>query len=125
MIKIVFVALIGVFVSMMLKNFNTNLGFAVAILTGVIIINLLYLDISNLVYVFNTFKNGYGVSNEHIKLLLKILGISYITQFGISVAEECGEKMIAKKIELAGKILMISLSFPIMLNLLDTIINLI
>ena len=33
--------------------------------------------------------------------------------------------MIAKKIELAGKIFMISLSVPIMLKLMNTIINLI
>lgn len=125
MIKIVFVAIIGVFASIMVKKLNSNFSFAVAILTGVIIINLLYVDINNLIGVFNTFQTGYGVSDEHIKLLLKILGISYITQFGISVAEDCGEKMIAKKIELAGKIFMISLSVPIMLKLMNTIINLI
>ena len=125
MIKIVFVALIGVVISLMLKKINSELSFVVAILTGVVIISMLYVDIGNVVEVFNTFSTGYGISNEHIKLLLKVLGISYITQFGSSVAEECGEKFIAKKIEFAGRIFVISLSVPILLNLMNTIIGLI
>ncbi len=125
MIKIVFVALIGVVISLMLKKINSELSFVVAILTGVVIISMLYVDIGNVVAVFNTFSTGYGISNEHIKLLLKVLGISYITQFGSSVAEECGEKFIAKKIEFAGRIFVISLSVPILLNLMNTIIGLI
>lgn len=125
MIKIVFIALIGVVVSLMLKKVNSELGFATAILTGVIIIGMLYVDIGNVVSVFKTFSSGYGISNEHIKLLLKVLGISYITQFGASVAEECGEKFVAKKIEFAGRVFVISLSIPILLNLMNTIIGLI
>lgn len=125
MIKIVFVAFIGVFASLTLKRVNSNLSFAVAVLTGVIIISMLYVDVNNLVQVFNTFSNGYGVSDNHIKLLLKVLGISYVTQFASSVAEECGEKFIAKKIEFAGKIFIITLSVPILLNLMNTILGLV
>lgn len=125
MIKIVFIALIGVFASLMLKRVSSNISFATAIITGVIIIGILYVDINNLVKVFKTFGSEYGVSDSHVKLLLKVLGISYITQFGANVAEECGEKFIAKKIEFAGKIFIVSLSIPILLNLLNTIIGLI
>ena len=125
MIRIVFIALTGMFASLMLKKLNPNFSFIVAIMTGVIIITLLYVDLNNLVTVFKTFSTGYGISDSHIKLLLKVLGISYVTQFGASVAEECGEKFIAKKIEFAGKMFIISLSVPILLNLMNTIIGLI
>ena len=125
MIKIVAVALIGVFVSLFLKNINSNIGYVVAIFTGVLIVAFLYDDAKNIVYLLKNFENGYGVQGEHIKLLLKVLGISYITQFGISVAEECGEKLIAKKIELAGKIIVLSVSFPLLSKLLNSIISLI
>lgn len=123
MIKIVCVALIGVFFSLILKKINSGIGVAVAVFTGVFVIYLLYEEINNIISVFKTFTSGYGVSEQHIKLLVKVLGISYITQFGVSVAEECGEKFVAKKIELGGKILIVSLSVPMLLNLLDNIIN--
>lgn len=124
MIKIVVVGLIGIFVSLGFKNINSSIGYVVAVLTGVIIISFLYDDALNLVYLFKSFENGYGISGENIKLLLKVLGVSYITQFGVSVAEQCGENLIAKKIELAGKVVILSMSFPIMLKLLNSIIGL-
>jgi len=125
MIKIMFIALIGITASLILKNVNTQFSFAAVVVTGVIIISMLYVDIGNVISVFNAFGSDYGLSNEHIKLLLKVLGISYITQFGSAVAEECGEKFIAKKIEFAGRIFVISLSIPILLNLMNTVIGLI
>ena len=125
MIKIMFIALIGITASLILKNVNSQFSFAAVVVTGVIIISMLYVDIGNVVSVFNAFGSDYGLSNEHIKLLLKVLGISYITQFGSAVAEECGEKFIAKKIEFAGRIFVISLSIPILLNLMNTVIGLI
>lgn len=125
MIKIVVVAFVGIFLSLLFKNINSHIGYAVAILTAVLIVAFLYDDIENVVYLFKSFENGYGVQNEQVKLLLKILGISYIAHFGMSVAEECGEKLIAKKIELAGKIIVLSISFPVMLKLLNTIVGLI
>lgn len=125
MIKIVFVALVGVVASMMLKNINSNVRVAVAIITGIVIIGLLYSDINNLIKVFDAFSSGYGIQDNYVKLLLKVLGISYITQLGVSLTEECGEKFISKKIEFAGKILIISLSVPVLINLLNTVIGLI
>ncbi len=125
MIKIIFVALTGVFASLSLKRVNSNLCFAVAVVTGVVIISMLYVDMNNLVQVFNIFKSGYGVSDDHIKLLIKVLGISYVTQFASGIAEECGEKFIAKKIEFAGKMFIITLSVPILLNLMNTILGLV
>lgn len=124
MIKIVFIALLGVVASMLLKKAESNLSFAVAIVTGIIIVTFFYTEINNVVSVFKTFTSGYGVSETHVKLLVKVLGISYITQFGASIAEECGEKFIAKKVELGGKILIVSLSIPVLINLLDNIIKL-
>ena len=124
MIKIILVAFIGVIVSVLLKRTCSDINFSVAIITGVIIFGLLYTDINNILNVFKAFSYGYGVSEVHIKLLIKVMGISYITQFGVSVAEECGEKFIAKKIDIAGRILIISMSVPMLINLLDSIINL-
>ena len=79
MIKVVIIAIAGALISTLLKRINSNLSFAAAIATGVIIIVHLYVDIDGLLSVVNTFSTGYGISDGHIKLLLKVLGISYLT----------------------------------------------
>ena len=123
MIKIIFVTLIGTFATVTLKKIDSNLSFLTAIATGVIIISMLYVDIEGLISVIKTFGSGYGVEDSQIKLLLKVLGISCVSQFGTSIAEDCGEKFIAQKIDFAGRIFIITLSVPILINLLNTILN--
>ena len=39
-----------------------------------------------------------------MKEILKVLGISYITEFASAICQDAGEKSIAGKIELAGKV---------------------
>ena len=125
MTKVVVIGLIGAFLAGSLKKVNANISFVVAVITGVVIIGMLYLDVDGLVNVIKTVSLGYGISDGYIKLLLKVLGISYITQFAASAAEECGEKFIARKIEFAGRIFIASLSLPILVNLLNMIVSMI
>ncbi len=125
MTKIVIIGLIGAFAAGSLRKINANISFAAAVITGVIIIGMLYLDVDGLVNVIKTVSTGYGISDNYIKLLLKVIGISYITQFAASAADECGEKFIARKIEFAGRIFIASLSLPILVNLLNMIVGMI
>lgn len=125
MIKIVITALTGVFLSLTLKRTNPEFSIVLSILTGVTVIGFLIGDIKNLIDTVNIFNSSYGISYENIKLLLKILGISYITQFASSLCEDCGEKYIAQKIEFAGRVFIMSFSLPILIELLNTIIGLI
>lgn len=125
MIKIVLIAVTGVFLSLLLKQTNPMFSTISSIITGVIIIGFLIGDIKNLVDTVSIFNSSYGISDENLKLLLKILGISYITQFASSISEDCGEKYIAQKIEFAGKVFILSFSLPILIELVNTIIGLI
>ena len=42
-----------------------------------------------------------------------------------SLCNDCGEKSIASKLEFGGKIIIMTMSFPILLSIVDTIISLI
>lgn len=125
MTKIILVGLLGVIASVSLKKINTSFSYMAAVITGVLIIGMLYLDIDSLINVVKTVSTGNGVSDGNIRLLLKVVGVSYITQFGASIAEECGEKFIAQKIELAGRIFILTLTLPILVSLLNLIVGMV
>ena len=56
-------------------------------------------------------------------LILKIIGVAYIVEFGAQISRDAGEEAIASKIELGGKIIIMVLSMPILLALIDLIIK--
>ena len=54
---------------------------------------------------------------------MKITGIAFITEFAVSICKDSGESAIASKIDLGGKVVIISMSIPIISTLLETIIK--
>ena len=45
--------------------------------------------------------------------------------FAVSLCKDCGENNIASKLEFGGKIIIMSMSFPILLSIIDAIIGII
>lgn len=52
------------------------------------------------------------------------MGIGYITEFAASIVEESGSKAMADKIVMAGKIIILIVSLPILSALFDLITEL-
>ena len=65
-----------------------------------------------------------GVSSSFILLLVKITGISILTEFAVSVCKDMGENAIASKVDLGGKLLIVSLSVPIITATLSGLLGL-
>jgi len=66
-----------------------------------------------------------NISSMYLNTIFKIIGISYVTEFGAQVCRDAGEGAVAGKIEFAGKVLVMVLAIPIIALVLDTILRLI
>ena len=105
--------------SMIHKATKPELSFAVT-MAGVIIILMFIVDaLSGTIAVFASIANMSGVENGLIKLLLKIVGVGYIVEFGAGILQDFGAQSIADKVSLAGKITIVILSLPILESLLS------
>ena len=68
-------------------------------------------------------KSG-GVQDGYIAQLLKISGISLLMDFAAQTCRDAGEDGLALKVELAGRVMLIALSLPVMQTLLTQIMSL-
>ena len=64
-----------------------------------------------------------GISSGFILLLIKITGISILTEFAVSVCKDMGESAIANKVDLGGKLIIVSLSIPIISAVLSGLLG--
>ena len=62
-------------------------------------------------------------NTEFISCLLKITGISILTEYAVSICKDSGEGAIASKIDFGGKIIIISMSIPIIGTTLESLIK--
>ena len=65
-----------------------------------------------------------GVGDAYIAQLLKIGGISLLMDFAAQTCRDAGEDGLALKVELAGRVMLIALSLPVMQTLLTQILSL-
>ncbi len=119
--KIIGVAFVTAVTSVILKTNKPELSFAVTV-TGIIVILLFIVDgMQNTITAFAALAEVTGMENGLLKILLKIVGVGYLTEFGASVLHDFGSSAMADKVALGGKIAIITLAIPVFESLLSLI----
>ena len=122
-IKIIGVGLIALIIIIILKQYRPEFVIYVSIIAGVIILILIMDKVSAIIDLLTSLSNKTVINNEFLVLLIKITGIAFLTEFSVSICKDSGETAIANKIDIGGKVLIISMSIPIIASLLETIIK--
>ena len=65
-----------------------------------------------------------GLNSTYITLLIKITGISILTEFAVSMCRDSGENGVANKVDLGGKIIVISMPIPVISATLTSLVSL-
>ena len=59
---------------------------------------------------------------EFCTLIIKIMGIAYLTEFAVNICIDTNNSSLADKVALAGKVIIICMALPLITSLLDVII---
>ena len=114
------IALIGVFVSFLLKDKYRAQG-TVAIILAVVLISLESIEngVGNTVSAIAEFSEGTELF-EYVIVLQKALGIGYITTITANICRDANESSLALALEFAGKVQILLLALPLVSSLLET-----
>jgi len=123
--RIIAIALISIVIISILRQHRPEFATYASIITGIIILYFVISEFTPILSLLQSLSEKMGVSSRFLVILLKITGIAYLSEFGTSICKDAGETAIASKVELAGKILIISLSIPIITTLMETLFKLI
>lgn len=119
--KIIGVAFVTAITAILLKSTKPELSFAVTV-TGVIVILVFVADmLQNTVNIISTIASLTGIENGMIKILLKIVGVGYLTEFSAGILNDFGSNAVADKVILGGKLTILILSLPIIESVLSLI----
>jgi stage III sporulation protein AD len=121
--RVIAIALVTAVTAIVLKSVKPELAFA-AVLAGVIILLCAALDMFQEAFsLFDDLAALTGIDNALVKILLKIVGVGYLTEFAGDLLVDFGSASLAKKVELCGKITIFILSVPILKVLLSLIVD--
>lgn len=86
---------------------------------------MVFNQLTGIIAILKTFADKSNINSKFLGILLKITGIAILTEFAVSICKDSGENAIASKIDLGGKIIIISISIPIITALLETVVKII
>ena len=125
LLKITALALVGVICAVFLKDSRLPVLAVLTILAaGVIIFLQLLPQIQLLWSEFSLLGEAVGVNSEYVTLILKVIALAYLSEFGAQVCRDAGQGTAALKIELAARIAIMILAFPVLTAIIHTLLAL-
>lgn len=122
-IKIIGIALIALIIIILLKQYKPEFAIYISLLTGVLILVFVMDELTGIIRLIQTIANKASINQQFLTILIKITGIAFLSEFAVSICKDSGEAAIASKIELGSKIVIISMSIPILSSLLEIILK--
>ena len=119
------VAVVAAMVSLFLKESKLPvLAMLTALAAGAIILIELLPSLQTLIDGFSNISAASGLNSYYLLLMLKIIGIAYIAEFGAQLCRDAGQGAVAIKIEFAAKIGIMLLSLPILSAVIQSVLAL-
>lgn len=121
--KMAGVGIVGAVLAVMLRKERPDLALLVSVATGVILFVWLLLEIRPVMRALEEIAGSMEGSAGFFSVALKVTGIALIAQFAAQVCKDAGEEAIAQKIELGGKVIMLGMTVPLLLNMVQLILE--
>lgn len=122
-IKIIGIGLTALIVIIVLKQYKPEFAIYVSIVAGILILGLSLSSFSGIINLLKDISSRANVNSKFLGIILKITGIAILTEFAVSICQDTGEKAIANKIDIGGKVIIMTISLPIISSLLEAILK--
>lgn len=114
------IALIGAVTALQMRTVRQEYAVIIGGATAVLLLIEAIVRFTGISEAFSKLCDSYHVPSALIGSVLKILGIAYLTDFGVNIARDAGQQAIAGTLELGGRILVLSCALPSVVTLLET-----
>jgi len=109
----------------LLRQEKPEIALQMSIVIGAIILLIMFDKIASVIDILKDLSRRANIDMIYMSTIFKIIGISYIAEFGAQICRDAGVSATASKIELAAKIMIMVLSLPILIAVLDLILKIV
>ena len=123
--KIIAVGLVTSFVCLFVKQIKPEIAILIGLAGSIIV---LVLSVDMVIDIAKSLKLMFiktGLGDGVLAPVFKMIGIGYLCEFSANLCNDTGNSSIGDKILLAGKLMTLLLSMPIVNTLIDTILELV
>ena len=119
-----FVGVTTAVLSLSLRRYNAEISIGVAIVGSIIIFLSVLLNLNSVYDTVSSILTASSVNTKYIAILLKCVGICFLTEFASDCCFDAGQRALANNIAIAGKIIVLVAAMPLYKDVLDTVLSL-
>ena len=121
MLAIGIVGMVVVMLAIQFKSVKPEYGIMISVAGCIFIFVYSLSRISDIVAIVDRLSSLTSVSREYIKILLKITGITFISEISSDIARDCGYMAVANQIQIFGKLSVLVISLPVFMELISSV----
>lgn len=118
-------AIVSAVLCMVVRVQQPQMASVCAVASGLMLISLALNELMNLQGLFARLTAMAGLQEGYLQTLLKALGISFAAELSTQLCEDLGEKGLAVKVGLMGKLCLLTLTAPLMMTILEMMLELV
>lgn len=113
------IALIGSVTAVQMRSVRHEYAVMIGGATAVLLLGEGIIRFSGVSQTLSGLCEEYGVPSAMFGSVAKILGIAYLTDFGVNVSKDAGQNAVSGALEIGGRVLMLSCALPSVVTLLE------
>lgn len=120
-LKIGLLGVAGVMLALQFKSHKPEFGLYIGFAICLLIFSFAVSGISSIFEGMKEMGNYAGGNDSYFRILLKVIGITYICEFCSGICRDAGYSSIAGQIEIFGKLSVLAAGMPILLAVIESI----
>lgn len=122
-LQVVAFALVAAVLLVVVRQDRPELAVPLGLAAGALIFIFVAARISEVISVLGRLADRGGTEISYLGVVLRVIGVAYVAEFGAQVCRDAGEGALAAKVELAGKVAVLLLATPVVLAVLDLVLG--
>ena len=120
-LKIAVLGIVGTLLGIMLKEQKKEYELFATLGVSLCIFYFIMSKLQMVVSVINRMQDYVELDTQYIAILVKMIGITYVSEFSANLCKDAGYQAVAGQIEMFGKLSILVISMPVILVLLETV----
>ncbi len=121
---VVGISIIALSLIMLLKQYRPEFALLVSVITACILLFYAIGKSGEIINTVNSLADRAGIDQQNIRLIFKALGICYLVQIAKDICRDSGQTALADRVDFIGKITIVGLSVPLLLQIVTMITEL-
>lgn len=122
-IKVICLAFVALFITILLKHSKSELNPIIFLTAGALILVVMIEPLKEIINFVRTVAEEANIDSVYIGIVLKILGIAYLASFSSALCKDANADSLAAQIDFSGKIMILLLAVPILMAVLNSILQ--